>query len=134
MIDLTRILVGIITLSALIGWSPVSAETGIKAPTITNETWLNSAPLHESDLKGKVVLVEFWTFGCYNCRNIEPYVKQWHRQYAGQGFVVIGVHSPEFSHERDVDRVQHYVTEHEIRFPVTIDNDFSTWNKYGNRY
>ncbi len=101
---------------------------GIKAPTIANETWLNSAPLHESDLKGKVVLVEFWTFGCYNCRNVDPYVKQWYRHYADQGFVVIGVESPEFSHERNVDRVQHYVTEHEIRFPVTIDNDFSTWN------
>jgi thiol-disulfide isomerase/thioredoxin len=134
MIVLTRILASVIALSALIGWSPVSAETGIKAPTITNETWLNSRPLHDADLKGKVVLVEFWTFGCYNCRNVEPYVKQWYRQYADQGFVVIGVHSPEFSHERDVDRVQHYVTEHEIRFPVTIDNDFSTWNKYGNRY
>ena len=63
MIVLTRILASIITLSALIGWSPAFAEIGIKAPTITNETWLNSAPLHESDLKGKVVLVEFWTFG-----------------------------------------------------------------------
>ena len=91
MIVLTRILANIIILSALIGWSPVSAETGIKAPTITNDTWLNSSPLHDADLKGKVVMVEFWTFGCYNCRNVEPYVKQWYRKYADQGFVVIGV-------------------------------------------
>ena len=131
---LSRIVAGIMIFSVLIGWPPVSAETGRKAPAITNETWLNSSPLHDADLTGKVVMVEFWTFGCYNCRNIEPYVKQWYLRYADQGFVVIGVHSPEFSHERDVDRVRRYVQEHEIRFPVTIDNDFSTWNKYGNRY
>lgn len=96
--------------------------------------WLNSAPLRMADLRGNVVMVEFWTFGCYNCRNVEPYVKQWHQQYADQGFVVIGVHSPEFSHERQIENVKRYVKEHDIRFPVPIDNDFSTLNRYGNRY
>ena len=108
---LSRIVAGIMIFSVLIGWPPVSAETGRKAPAITNETWLNSSPLYDADLTGKVVMVEFWTFGCYNCRNIEPYVKQWYLRYADQGFVVIGVHSPEFSHERDVDRVRRYVQE-----------------------
>jgi thiol-disulfide isomerase/thioredoxin len=107
---------------------------GKPAPDITNATWLNSAPLRMPDLKGKVVMVEFWTFGCYNCRNVEPYVKQWHQQYVDQGFVVIGVHSPEFSHEREIENVKRYMVEHDIRFPVPIDNDFSTWNRYGNRY
>src|SRR5713101_2168370 len=94
------------------------AAVGMKAPDITNQTWLNSAPLHLSDLKGKVVMVEFWTFGCYNCRNVEPYVKQWHRKYAGQGLVVIGVHSPEFDYERDIENVKRHIREHEIRYAV----------------
>lgn len=106
----------------------------MKAPDITNETWLNSPPLHLSDLKGKVVMVEFWTFGCYNCRNVEPYVKAWHKKYRDRGFVVIGVHSPEFNYEREIEKVQHYLRDHEIDYPVPIDNDFSTWNQYGNRY
>jgi thiol-disulfide isomerase/thioredoxin len=121
----------------LAGWilfQPAEAMVGKPAPEIANATWLNSAPLRMADLRGKVVLVEFWTFGCYNCRNVEPSVKQWHQQYKDQGFVVIGVHSPEFSHEREVENVKRYVKEHEIRFPVPIDNDFSTWNAHGNRY
>jgi thiol-disulfide isomerase/thioredoxin len=124
----------IILLGILPAWMSADAGVGMKAPDITNPTWLNSEPLHLADLKGKVVMVEFWTFGCYNCRNVEPYVKQWHRQYADRGFVVIGVHSPEFSHERDVENVKRYIKEHDIRFAVPIDNDFSTWNRYGNRY
>ena len=92
------------------------------------------APLRMAELKGKVVMVEFWTFGCYNCRNVKPYVKQWHQNYADKGFVVIGVHSPEFSYEHDFAKVKQYIQEHDIRFPIPIDNDFSTWNRYGNRY
>jgi thiol-disulfide isomerase/thioredoxin len=126
--------IGVVLISLFITWVVANAGVGMKAPEISNETWLNSAPLHFSDLKGNVVMVEFWTFGCHNCRNVEPYVKQWHQKYAGQGFVVIGVHSPEFSHEREIERVRSYIKEHDIRFAVPIDNDFSTWNKYGNRY
>lgn len=111
-----------------------NAGAGMKAPDITSPTWLNSEPLRLADLKGKVVLVEFWTFGCYNCRNVEPYVKQWHEKYADQGLVIIGVHSPEFSHERELENVRRYIKDHDIRFAVPIDNDFSTWNAYGNRY
>jgi thiol-disulfide isomerase/thioredoxin len=81
-----------------------------------------------------VVLVEFWTLGCYNCRNVEPYVKEWHRKYSDNGLVIIGVHSPEFSHERAIENVKRYVNEHAIRYAVAIDNDFATWKRYGNRY
>jgi thiol-disulfide isomerase/thioredoxin len=95
---------------------------GRPAPDIANDVWLNSAPFRMADLKVKVVMVEFWAFDCYNCRNVKPYVKQQHQKYADKGFVIIGVHSPEFSYE------------HDIRFPVPIDNDFPTWNRYGNRY
>ena len=76
-------------------------------------------------------MVEFWTFGCYNCRNVEPHVKEWQQKYAEQGFVVIGVHSPEFPYEHDLSEVTRYLKEHDIRFPVPIDNDFSIWNRYG---
>lgn len=128
---------GVVITILLAGWLSLrsaDAMVGKPAPDIANPTWLNSAPLRMSDLRGKVVLVEFWTFGCYNCRNVEPYVKEWHRQFADQGFVVIGVHSPEFSPEREVENVKRYLKEHDIRFPVPIDNEFSTWNRYGNRY
>lgn len=133
---LDRITTGtlIILAGVLLTWTVVNAGVGMKAPDITNPTWLNSEPLRLAELKGKVVMVEFWTFGCYNCRNVEPYVKQWHQKYADQGFVVIGVHSPEFSHEREIDNVRRYIKDHDIRFAVPIDNDFSTWNAYGNRY
>ena len=77
--------------------------TGKPAPDIINEVWLSGVPIRMADLKGKVVMVEFWTFGCYNCRNVEPYVKQWHQKYADKGLVIIGVHSPEFSYERSFE-------------------------------
>lgn len=128
---------GIVVVVLLVGWltlRPADAMIGKPAPDIINPTWLNSAPLRMADLRGKVVMVEFWTFGCYNCRNVEPYVKEWYRHYADQGFLVIGVHSPEFSHEREIENVKRYMKEHDIRFPVPIDNEFSTWNRYGNRY
>ena len=126
--------IGTIFTALFLIWAVGNAGVGMKAPDIASQTWLNSASIQLSDLKGKVVMVEFWTFGCYNCRNVEPHVKEWHEKYAEQGFVVIGVHSPEFSYEHDLDQVTRYLKEHGIRFPVPIDNDFSTWNRYGNRY
>ena len=121
-------------LVAGIVFSKAYAGVGMPAPEITGHNWLNSAPLALAGLKGKVVLLEFWTFGCYNCRNVEPYVKDWHQKYAGKGLVVIGVHAPEFSYERVLANVQRYVREHGISYPVAIDNDFDTWNRYNNRY
>jgi thiol-disulfide isomerase/thioredoxin len=115
-------------------FSPAHAGVGMPAPEISGQSWLNSGPLALAELKGKVVLVEFWTFGCYNCRNVEPYVKAWHQKYADKGLVVIGVHAPEFSYERVVANVQRYVREHGIQYPVAIDNDFNTWKRYNNRY
>jgi thiol-disulfide isomerase/thioredoxin len=129
-----RIITGLILVSLFACWASASAMVGQQAPPITNEIWLNGAPVQPAELKGKVVLVEFWTFGCYNCRNVEPYVKQWHQQYEDQGLVIIGVHSPEFSYEKDVEKVRRYLKDQNIRYLVPIDNDFSTWNRYGNRY
>lgn len=112
----------------------VHAMTGMPVPEITSSTWINSEPQSLRDLRGKVVLVEFWTFGCSNCRNVEPQVKQWHQRYADHGFVVIGIHSPEFAYEKDIDAVTRYVRDHGIRYVVAVDNDFVNWNRFGNRY
>jgi thiol-disulfide isomerase/thioredoxin len=112
----------------------VHAFIGAKAPEMTSSNWINAEPQSFSGLRGKVVLVEFWTFGCYNCRNVEPQVKQWHQQYADRGLVVIGIHSPEFAYEKDIDAVERYVRDHGIHYAVAVDNDFVNWNRFGNRY
>jgi thiol-disulfide isomerase/thioredoxin len=132
----TVVLFGILVVVAAVALfrQPAQSRVGIPAPEFTNEVWLNSEPKRLADIRSKVVLVEFWTFGCYNCRNVEPYVKEWHKKYASQGLVVIGVHSPEFSYEQDVENVKRYVQDHDIRYPVTIDNEFVTWDRFGNRY
>ena len=104
------------------------------APDISGNPWLNSAPLTVDKLKGKVVLVEFWTFGCYNCANVEPYIKEWYDRYKDRGFAVIGVHSPEFAHERRLENVRAYVERQGIHYPVVIDNDFAIWRRYSNHY
>lgn len=107
---------------------------GKSAPEITGKTWLNSTPLSLAGLRDKVVLVEFWTLGCSNCRNVEPYVKEWHAKYSSQGLVVVGVHTPEFSYEKELDNLREYIDTHRIRHAVVVDNDFAIWNRFGNRY
>lgn len=114
--------------------SAVAAPVGAPAPAIETDTWLNSEPLTLASLRGQVVLVEFWTFDCYNCRNVEPYVKDWYARYRERGFIVVAVHSPEFAHERDVGNVRRYVERRGIDYPVAIDNNFAIWKRYANRY
>lgn len=104
------------------------------APELRGERWLNSAPLQVEKLRGRVLLVEFWTFACWNCKNVEPYVKAWHAKYAADGLTVIGVHTPELAHERSLANVRAYVKERGIAYPVLVDNGFATWRAYGNRY
>lgn len=96
--------------------------------------WLNSAPLTIADLKGSVVLIQFWTFACINCQRTLPYVTSWHQQYAAQGLKVIGIHTPEFAFEREVGNIEAALAEHQIEYPVPIDNEFTTWRAYSNRY
>ena len=104
------------------------------APDVMGQTWLNSKPLSLAGLKGQVVMVEFWTYGCYNCVNVEPYVKDWYDKYKNKGFTVVAVHSPEFSHEKKLSNVRDYVRRKGITYPVVIDNDFAIWRRYQNRY
>ncbi|HEX9074682.1 MAG TPA: redoxin domain-containing protein [Anaerolineae bacterium] len=103
---------------------------GPVAPDISSDVWLNSAPLKPADLHGKVVLVDFWTFDCINCRNTIPQLRNWYQKYRDQGFVIVGVHSPEFSYEHDVENVKQAIQELKIPYPVALDNDFKTWNSY----
>ena len=85
-------------------------------------------------LRGRPVLVEFWTFACINCIHVQPYVKAWAEQYAGAGLVVIGVHTPELSFERELGNVQDAVAKAGLTYPVAFDPSFSTWNAYHNRF
>jgi thiol-disulfide isomerase/thioredoxin len=96
--------------------------------------WLNSDPLTVSELKGNVVLIQFWTFACINCQRTLPYIVQWHQQYAEQGLKVIGVHTPEFAFEREITNVKQALEEHKITYPVPIDGEFKTWKAYDNGY
>ena len=98
------------------------------------DAWINSAPLTMASLHGKVVLVEFWTFGCINCQHVQPYVKAWYDRYASAGLVVIGVHTPELSFERDLGNVRDAVLKADIRYPVAFDPAYATWNAYRNGY
>jgi thiol-disulfide isomerase/thioredoxin len=96
--------------------------------------WLNSAPLKIADLKGKVVLVQFWTFGCINCQRTLPYIVRWNQQYADRGLKIVGIHTPEFPFERDANNVKKALQQHQITYPVPLDNEFKTWAAYQNEY
>ncbi|QGW77903.1 redoxin family protein [Pseudomonas alkylphenolica] len=96
--------------------------------------WLNSPPLDREALKGKVVLVDFWTYDCINCRRSLPYVNNWAKRYADQGLVVIGVHTPEYDYENDIDNVRGQVAKLGIEYPVAIDNRYAIWNAFGNQF
>jgi thiol-disulfide isomerase/thioredoxin len=105
------------------------------APELTSSVWLNTdAPLRLSSLRGKVVGVEMWTFGCINCQHVIPSLKSWYAQYKDQGFVLIGNHFPEFSYERDLGNVRDAVQKAGIEYPVAQDNDGATWRAYHNGY
>jgi thiol-disulfide isomerase/thioredoxin len=96
--------------------------------------WLNSPPLSASSLKGKVVVIDFWTYTCINWRRTLPYLRAWAAKYKEQGLVVIGVHSPEFSFEKSVDNVRKAVADMGLEFPIAVDNDFEIWRAFNNQY
>jgi thiol-disulfide isomerase/thioredoxin len=96
--------------------------------------WLNSEPLGPAELRGHVVLVNFWTLTCINWLRTEPYVRAWSHAYRDDGLVVIGVHTPEFSFEHDIDRVRRAVKERAIDYPVAADNDYAVWSAFDNHY
>lgn len=103
---------------------PLDAATG----------WLNTAPLRPEDLRGKVVVANFWTFTCINWLRQLPYLRAWHAAYSDRGLLLVGVHTPEFGFERAIDNVARAVTEMQIRYPVALDSDYGVWNAFSNRY
>lgn len=104
-------------------------------PSLAGATgWLNSPPLQAQQLRGKVVLVDFWTYSCINCLRAMPHVRAWAERYRDHGLVVIGVHAPEFAFERDVRNVQRAVEGLGVTYPVALDNDFAIWRGFNNRY
>jgi thiol-disulfide isomerase/thioredoxin len=96
--------------------------------------WLSSAPLTEDDLRGKVVLVDFWTYTCINWLRTLAYVRGWYEKYGGRGLVVVGVHTPEFWFEHDADNVRRAAQEMRVEYPVALDADYGVWRDFGNRY
>jgi thiol-disulfide isomerase/thioredoxin len=114
---------------------PPGSGVGQRAPELTGITnWINSEPLRLEDLRGRVVLMDVWTYTCINCIRTFPYLRQWHHRYADTGLVIIGLHAPEFEFEKDARNVARAAREHGIVWPIAQDNDFSTWRAYNNRY
>jgi cytochrome c biogenesis protein CcdA/thiol-disulfide isomerase/thioredoxin len=106
-----------------------------QAPEITGiAEWVNSDPLTIAKLKGKVVLIDFWTYSCINCIRTQPYLNAWYDKYKGDDFVIIGVHAPEFAFEKMPANVRRAVQDEKILYPVALDNDYATWKSYENQY
>jgi thiol-disulfide isomerase/thioredoxin len=111
----------------------VSVFEGVRMPSLEGATaWLNSEPLTPQELRGRVVLVDFWTFTCINWLRTEPYVRAWSQAYRDDGLAVIGVHTPEFSFEHELERVRRATKEMAIDYPVALDNDYEVWSAFDN--
>lgn len=105
------------------------------APEIKNiAAWINSDPQTIAGLKGKVVLIDFWTYSCINCQRTQPYLNAWHDKYQDDGLVILGLHAPEFAFEKVTKNVETAVADAQIKYPVALDNSFSTWQAYKNRF
>jgi len=100
------------------------------APEISGGQWINSEPLTLQSLRGRVVLIEFWTFACYNCRNTLPTLEMWDSRYRDKGLTTIGVHTPELDSERDIDSLRREIAALGIKYAVVTDNEYSTWRAY----
>lgn len=110
-------------------------EPMVQAPELAGITdWLNSEPLTLAQLKGKVILLDFWTYSCINCIRTLPHVKQWYESYKNDNFIIIGIHTPEFAFEQNVYNVKDAIDRFGITYPVALDNNYQTWRAYNNRY
>jgi cytochrome c biogenesis protein CcdA/thiol-disulfide isomerase/thioredoxin len=114
--------------------SPMEQGNGAMPSLAGAVQWLNSPQLNTESLRGKVVLVDFWTYDCINCQHTLPYVKDWAKKYEKDGLVVIGVHTPEYGYERIIDNVRDQVKKLGITYPVAIDNNYAIWRNFDNQY
>ncbi|MEH6433784.1 thioredoxin family protein [Massilia sp. DD77] len=126
-------------IAALFATASFSAHAASASPMAAPEftginNWLNSPPLSMQQLRGKVVLVDFWTYTCINCIRTLPYVKSWHEKYKDKGLVVVGVHTPEYPFERSTSNVQAAIKRFGIPYAVAQDNRYATWQAYSNQY
>ena len=113
----------------------VGGEVGDLAPEFGGiEAWINGGPLTMEELRGQVVLIDFWTYTCINCIRTFPFLKQWNSRYADDGLVIVGVHSPEFEFEKDYDNVVEATQNEALAWTMAQDNDFVTWRRYNNRF
>ncbi len=124
--------------TAIVEAAPASAEIGGEvgdvAPEFTGiSNWINSDALTMAELRGDVVLIDFWTYTCVNCIRTLPYIRQWQEKYADHGLVIVGVHTPEFDFEKVTENVVDSAGAFELTYPIAQDNDFGTWNAYSNR-
>jgi peroxiredoxin len=127
---------------ALVGWLGVGASAGDdnrplrirNAPEFVGVTrWINSPPLTMKELRGKVVVVHFWTNGCYNCVNNYEHYRAWQERYAGKDVVIIGIHSPETASEHDIARIQKQAEKHKLKFAIAVDNEARNWEAWKNQ-
>lgn len=130
-----RIAAALLLLGLVTGWPPLAAP--VAAPEFTQTgpaAWINSPPLRLAELRGRVVLIDVWTFACWNCYRSFPWLKAVEARFGPDGLVVVGIHSPEFDRERDPEAVAAKVREFGLGHPVMIDNDHRYWEALGNRY
>ncbi len=114
---------------------PVALKDLGPAPELDNQVWLNTdQPLRLEGLRGKVVLLDMWTFGCINCRHVIPSLRGWYQSYSDKGLVVIGNHYPEFGYEADLDNLKRALVDLDVPYPVAQDNQGDTWRAYKNQY
>lgn len=106
----------------------------VKMPNITGRIWFNTRPLTSSYLKNKVILADFWTYSCVNCLRTLPYLRSWWGKYRDKGFLLIGIHTPEFEFEKNPENVKKAVKDLKITWPVVLDNDYINWNSFANHY
>lgn len=132
LISLRKIILAVLMLMSVVLAVPAAKAAAPEFEGI--DKWLNGGPLTMKGLRGKVVLVDFWTYTCINCVNTLPYIKEWHKKYERKGLVVVGVHTPEFPFERSTDNVKRAIERYGITYPVAQDNFYKTWNLYGNKY
>jgi thiol-disulfide isomerase/thioredoxin len=109
---------------------PIPTNDSKAAAEFSPGVWINSDPLTLKGLRGRVVIVDFWTFACYNCRNTLPYIKAWDTRYREKGLTIVGVHSPELDEEKVLENVRRETASLGIRYPVVTDNDYATWKAY----
>jgi len=128
------LLTSIVTMRESNARSPLHMTMAPEFTHTKHDEWINTAPLTLASLRGKVVLIEFWTYGCWNCYRSFPWLNDLEAKYLQQSVIVIGVHTPEFEHEKRRDNVIAKVKEFKLQHPVMLDNDFSYWRAMKNRY